>query len=132
MSDSPPEKRPPFSGGTNIALKMPPHLFEASVAFYRDILGLEELPPDGPGSRFALGPVTLWVDRCPGMSQAEVWLEVRTEDTAGAAAWLATHGVPRRDEIEPLPEGLDGFWIAAPGDLIHLVCQGGGDGKSVP
>ncbi|MGH2617936.1 MAG: hypothetical protein ACRDJC_22130 [Thermomicrobiales bacterium] len=54
-----------FTGGRNIAMNVPPHLWEATVQFYR--------------------------------------------------------GVVRRDEIEPLPEGLEGFWISSPASIVHLV-----------
>lgn len=64
----------------------------------------------------------LWIDNVPGISQAELWLELRTSDGEAAAAYLAESGVTRRDEIEPLPQGSDGFWIASPGNIIHLVC----------
>jgi hypothetical protein len=29
-----------FVGGRNIAMKVPPHLYEATVQFYRDVVGL--------------------------------------------------------------------------------------------
>jgi len=29
--------------------------------------------------------------------------------------------IARRDEIEPLPDGFAGFWIAAPADIITLI-----------
>ena len=35
-----------FQGGKNIAMKVPPHQHEATVRFYRDLLGLEQI--DGP------------------------------------------------------------------------------------
>ena len=35
-----------FAGGKNIAMKVPPHQHEATVRFYRDLLGLEQI--DGP------------------------------------------------------------------------------------
>ena len=112
--------RPPFAPGTNLALKIPAHLFDATVAFYRDVLGLETRP--GPsGATVAFGAMTLWLDRVPTMTQPELWLEVRTADTAAAARWLEAGGVPRCDAVEPLPEGFDGFWIAAPGGVVHLV-----------
>ena len=31
---------PAFTGGRNVAIKVPEHAFEATVAFYRDTLGL--------------------------------------------------------------------------------------------
>ena len=52
------------------------------------------------------GRCSFWVDRVPGMSQAELWLEVVTEDTAAAARHLETAGIARCDAIEPLGEAL--------------------------
>jgi hypothetical protein len=72
----------------------------------------------GLGQRFLL-----WIDRVEGISQAEVWLQVTTEDTQAAAKHLAAEKIVRRDEIEPLPEGFDGFWISSPASIIHLVCH---------
>jgi hypothetical protein len=55
------------------------------------------------------------------MSQAELWLEIVTNDTAEAARALADAGVVRCDDVEVLGEGLDGFWISSPCAIIHLV-----------
>lgn len=121
--------RPRFAAGNNSAVKMPPGDFERLVAFYRDTIGLkvQETGKDGEIAwvRFAFGSMQLWVDRVPALSQGEVWLELATDDTPGAAAWLGAHGVAGRDEIEALPEGLEGFWVAAPGGMIHLVADKG-------
>lgn len=119
----PPTTRPAFHGGPNIALKVPPHQFEATVAFYRDVLGLEHQGTHGASETFAFGRARLWIDRVPQLSQAEVWLEVQVEDTAAAVRHLGAHGVVRCDEIEPLPEGLDGFWIANPAGIVHLIAR---------
>ena len=35
-----PGGQPEFTGGRNIAMKVPPHLWEETVAFYRDLLGM--------------------------------------------------------------------------------------------
>ena len=111
---------PAFSGGGNIALKLPPADYDASLTFYRDVLCL---PPAEhiDGTAFHFGSNLLWLDRCPQLSQDEVWLEVCCEDTKAAAQFLATQGIRRCDEIEPLPEGFDGFWILAPGHLVQLI-----------
>ena len=114
---------PKFAAGRNIAMKVPPHLHEATVRFYRDTLGLEELERQGESVGFRFGASTLWIDRVPGLSQAETWLEVVTHDLDAAAAHLAAAGVVRCDEIEPLPDGLHGFWISSPASIIHLVCS---------
>lgn len=114
---------PRFTGGPNIAVKVPPHLHEATVRFYRDVVGLEPLHDQAPYTCFAFGASRLWVDRVPGLSQAEVWLELVADDLAAAARHLKAAGVVRRDEIEPLPVGFEGFWIASPAAIIHLVSQ---------
>jgi catechol 2,3-dioxygenase-like lactoylglutathione lyase family enzyme len=115
------QQRPAFHPGPNIALKMPPGEQERLVAFYRDVIGLEVLAAEANTTVFRFGTMRLWVDRVEALSQGETWLQIQAEDVAAAAEWLAQHGAQRRDTIEQLPEGFDGFWIAAPGGIIHLV-----------
>lgn len=113
-----------FAGGRNIAMKVPPHLWDATVAFYRDVLGLavvEHAPTVPPSVCFAFGVNQLWIDRVDAMSQAELWLELTTSDAPSAAAHLAASGVVRRDEIERLPEGSESFWVQNPASIIHIV-----------
>lgn len=121
---------PKFEPGKNIAVKVPLHRFEATVSFYRDILGLAEtraVSPDRFQSvTFDFGGKNLWIDAIEGLSQAEVWLEVTTDDLDAAARYLSEKGVTRRDEVEPLPEGFRGFWVSSPCDIIHLI-EGGDD-----
>lgn len=111
-----------FEGGKNIAMKVPPHQHEATVRFYRDVLGLELIGgPDGAATGFKFGANNLWIDKVPGMSQAELWLELVTDDTAAAARQLSEAGIVRCDEIEKLGEDFDGYWITSPCAIIHLV-----------
>lgn len=115
---------PNFSGGRNIAMKVPPHLWEATVRFYRDVLGLaiiEHEPTVPPSLGFEFGANQLWVDRVDSVSQAEIWLELTTPDVQRAAGHLESAGIVRRDEIEPLPDGFDGFWVQNPASIIHIV-----------
>jgi catechol 2,3-dioxygenase-like lactoylglutathione lyase family enzyme len=115
-----------FTGGRNIAMKVPPLLWEATVQFYRDVIGLRvtEHPPTMPPSvAFEFGACQLWIDRVDGLSQAEVWLELESSDVEQASAHLKSAGVVRRDEIERLPEGFEGFWIENPASIIHLVSK---------
>ena len=96
-----------FDGGRNIALKTPPHQYEATVRFYRDVLGLK--PADGATGdsvAFEFGANTLWIDEVPSMSQAELWLEIVTDDTAAAEKAFADAGVTRCDEIEEFASGI--------------------------
>ena len=110
-----------FRGGHNIALKVPPHQWEATVRFYREVLGLRELREYAPEVVFQFGPNHLWIDRVKTVSQAELWLELITDDTDAAAGHLEAAGVARCDEIEKLPEEMNGFWISSPSSIIHLV-----------
>lgn len=112
-----------FTGGRNIAMKIPPHLWEATVRFYRDVVGLKEIKKHAPAVGFEFGANQLWIDRVPGLSQAEVWLELITNDVSAASDHLKSDGVVRCDEIEPLPEDLNAFWVSSPAAIIHLVCK---------
>lgn len=55
------------------------------------------------------------------MSQAEVWLELFTDNFSTAADHLAKAGVVRCDVIEPLGEGFRGGWIANPANIVHML-----------
>lgn len=111
-----------FVGGKNIAMKVPPHQYDATVAFYRDLLGLEQIGgPAGDAVGFKFGSNNLWIDKVPSMSQAELWLEIVTDSTADAAKALANADVVRCDDIENLGEGFDGYWVSSPAAIIHLV-----------
>lgn len=114
-----------FNGGRNIAMKVPPHLWEATVAFYRDVVGLKPVASEPTDASFEFGANRLWIDRVDGLSQAEVWLQLTTGDVERAAAHLQSAEVVRRDEIEALPDGFDGFWIQNPASIIHLVSKPG-------
>ena len=114
---------PTYRAGRNIAIKVPPHQYEATLRFYRDVLGLEALEDQAPSVGFRFGANNLWIDRVPALSQAETWLEIVTDDLAAAAAHLAAEGVVRCDEIEPLPPGFEGFWVSSPAAIVHLVCD---------
>ena len=117
-------ERPRFVPGRNIAMKIPPHEFDRTVAFYRDILGLAETTTGkGPSCRFAFGDKLLWLDPVATLSQAETWLEIVADDIDAAARYLQQQGCTRCDHIEPLPEGFRGFWITSPANIIHLVCE---------
>jgi hypothetical protein len=48
-------------------------------------------------------------------------VELSTNDLQVDSRHLRSAGAVRRDEIEPLPEGFVGFWIATPAVSIHLV-----------
>lgn len=117
-----------FKPGSNIAMKIPTHEYQGTVRFYREVLRLKELPVNGPDDtpRFEFGDKVLWLDNMPGLSQAEIWLEIVASDIGQAADYLKEQGCYRRDEIEPLPSGFNAFWIASPANIIHLVSSSDG------
>ena len=110
-----------FEGGPNIAMKLPERDYAATLAFYRETLGLKVLDENEAGAVIDFGPIRLNLDRVPHQSQTDIWLQVKTGDTGAAAAHLKAAGVTECHEVEPLPDGFDGFWIAAPSGTIHLV-----------
>ena len=116
---------PKFLPGKNIAIKVPPHQFEQTVKFYRDILKLKELNPASSDNMqsvtFQFGDKNLWIDNISTISQAEIWLEIRTDNIEKASLYLKEQNITRQDEIEKLPEGFAGFWISSPSNIIHLV-----------
>jgi hypothetical protein len=114
-----------ITGGINIAMKVPPHQYEATIAFYRDVVGLKPFTAKAPAVGFELGPNRLWIDEAPMLSQAEVWLELFTPDFAIAADHLARAGVVRCDAIEPLGDGFRGGWITNPANIVHMVREPG-------
>ena len=119
--------KPIFAPGDNIAIKVPSHQFEATVSFYKDILGLELMDQLDQGQyesvAFKFGDKNLWIDKVPTLSQAEIWLEIKTNNIEQAAEYLKSHNIVRRDGIESLPENFKGFWIASPSDIIHLISK---------
>lgn len=115
--------------GTNIAIKIPPARFEATVAFYRDALGFELTEEDVSAvatlSRsFSLpfGPVTLWLDRVEGLTETQVWFELVTDDLPSSHAQLTAAGALPCDEVEPFPDiGGSAHWVRDPAGTVHLL-----------
>ena len=109
-----------FANGGDIAIKVPRHHYEATVAFYADTIGLEVRAVHPDSHEFAFGPMRLWVDRMDTYSQADVWLELSANDLDRSMDRLRTAGTPVRDELEPL-DGVDGHWISDPAGTVWLV-----------
>lgn len=118
--------KPEFRPGKNIAMKIPAHEYESTVGFYRDVVELRELTAIGSDTtpRFEFGDKVLWLDCEARLSQAEIWLEIVTDNIEMASEYLAEQGCDRRDEIEPLPDGFQAFWVSSPSNIIHLVSAG--------
>ena len=111
----------PITGGINIAIKVPTPQYEATLAFYRDVLKLEPFTEKRPYQGFVYGPNRLWIDPVPHLSQAEVWLELFTPDFEAASERLSAQGVVRNDALESLGEGFPGGWFLSPANIVHLL-----------
>ncbi len=96
----------------------------ATVTFYKDVLGFEQLSEGGvSGSNvtFRFGDMRLWIDKADGLSQAEIWLEINTDDSQAAAEYMLRQGCSLRAGIEPLAESTNAFWVSSPSNIIHLI-----------
>ena len=103
--------------GKNIAIKVPLHKWEDTIAFYRDKVALKVVKELANSTGFAFGGMTLWIDRVEKQSQVDVWLELFTSDPNRALERL---GSPRRDELEPLDD-VTGHWTSDPAGVVLLV-----------
>ncbi|UVC10702.1 hypothetical protein IHQ71_09030 [Rhizobium sp. TH2] len=110
-----------IEGGINIAMKVPSHQYEAVVSFYRDVVKLPTFDAKAPAIGFVLGPNRLWIDEAPNYTQAEIWLELFTNDHKAALTHLEAGGAIRCDQIEDLGEGFRGGWIMNPANVVHMV-----------
>ncbi len=116
-----------FSGGVNIAIKIPKSKYEKTVAFYKDILNLnvEEKPISNPTisrtHEVKFGANTVWLDCVDNYTHSEVWLELRTPDVDGATAYLESKGVTTCDEIEEIPKDM--HWIMDPAGTVFIVAK---------
>lgn len=119
--------KPEFKPGKNIAMKVPCHEYEKTVAFYEEVLGLERKEEnliEGTNSVvFRFGDKDLWIDKVAEISQAEVWLEINTGNVEKAQKYLKEKGCTFRNEIEVLPSTIKGFWLSNPSNIIHLVVE---------
>lgn len=82
--------------GRNIAINVPAHRWNEMVAFHLDRIGLARLRDSPDSIAVAFGEIGLWLDRVPQQIQADVWLELITDDPDAALARL---GRPQRDEL---------------------------------
>lgn len=103
--------------GRNIAMKVPLHKYDETVEFYRDRVGLEVVRTMQDSVGFHFGEMTLWIDRVRHQSQADVWLELFSDDPSAALSKL---GSPLRDELEPL-DSVTGHWTSDPAGTVLLV-----------
>ena len=115
------ESIPSYRGGKNIAMKVPPHQWQPTVHFYRNVAALPVVSDSAESVAYSFGATTLHIDLCKHLSQAEVWLELVSSDIEGAKVHLENEGVTRCDEVEALPVGFNGFWVSSPASIVHLV-----------
>lgn len=116
-----------FAGGVNIAIKIPKRKYETTVAFYKDVLGLEveEKPIQNPTvsrtHQVKFGPNTVWLDCVDNYTHQEVWLELKTPDVEKATEYLSSKGIGTCDEIEKIPEDM--HWITDPAGTVFILSK---------
>jgi hypothetical protein len=96
-------------------------MYSATLPFYRDVIGLPPIETLLPDIVFKFGDKRLWLDAVDHISQAEIWLEIQTDDVKAAAKYLDLKDIIRCDKIENLPRSFEGFWITNPANIVHLV-----------
>ena len=106
-----------MEAGKNIAIKVPLHRWEDTVAFYRDKVGLPVTRELDNSTGFEFSNLTLWIDRVPAQSQVDVWIELFDDDPDAALSRL---GSPNRDELEPLTN-VTGHWTSDPAGTVILL-----------
>lgn len=106
-----------MEAGKNIAIKVPSHRWDDTVAFYRDKVGLPVARELKDSTGFEYGSLTLWIDRVPHQSQVDVWIELFDDDPAAALSHL---GSPNRDGLEPLTDVV-GHWTSDPAGTVILL-----------
>lgn len=114
-----------FEGGLNIAIKIPRHIYEKTVAFYRETLGLEvvEKPLENPTvsrtHRVKFGHNIVWLDCVDNYTHPETWLELKTTDVKQATKYLESKGVEPRDTLEKIPDNM--HWIMDPAGTVFIL-----------
>jgi hypothetical protein len=122
-----------FTGGPNIAIKIPRIKYADTVKFYRDVLRLEveEQPIDSSTvsrtHRVKFGASVVWLDCVDNYTHSETWLELRTPDVPLAADYLRSRGVATVDELERIPKEM--HWVMDPAGTVLLLCKPGEVGK---
>lgn len=118
----------PFQGGVNIAIKIPKSKYEATVAFYKNILKLpvEEKPIDNPTvsrtHEVKFGNNIVWLDCVDNYTHSETWLELTTPNVPQATEYLKANGISTCDELEQLPDN-NAHWIMDPAGTVLIVNQ---------
>lgn len=114
-----------FSGGINIAVKIPKSKYEKTVSFYRDILKLEttERPIKNPTvsrtHEVIFGENILWLDCVDNYTHSETWLELRTSNVENAVEYLRKNGIETCDELEEIPK--ENHWIMDPAGTVFIL-----------
>lgn len=116
---------PTFRSGPNIAIKIPKSKYDATVAFYRDILKLDltEKAIDNPTisrtCEIKFGPNILWLDCVDNYSKSEIWLELQTPDVEKATQYLGENNIHPCDELEKIPATM--HWIQDPAGTVFIL-----------
>lgn len=114
-----------FTGGKNIAVKIPKSKYDQTVAFYRDILKLEVLekpisnPTVSKTHQVKFGNNIMWLDCVDNYTHSETWMELNVEDVDQATQYLESNGIRTCDELESLPDNM--HWITDPAGTVFIL-----------
>ncbi len=114
-----------FSGGINIAIKIPKSKYNNTVSFYRDILKLEVTeksinnPTVSRTHEVKFGHNTIWLDCVDNYTHAETWLELKTPNVEEATEYLLSRGIETCDELEEIPK--ENHWIMDPAGTVFII-----------
>ena len=114
-----------FEAGTNIAMKIPGHLYSDTVDFYKNVLLLEveekqiKHPTVLQTHKVKFGACTLWLDCVEGIQESSLWLQIITPDIKRATDYLISNDVHTYDELEQIPESM--HWIKDPAGTVMLL-----------
>lgn len=118
---------PQFTGGLNIALKIPKRHYEKTVAFYRDVLQLKleprktSAPTVTQTYKCQFGQTTLWLDEVANYAKSDVWMELKTDNMGEALEQLNSHGIEPSDELEEIPENV--HWVTDPAGIVYVLTE---------
>lgn len=114
-----------FTGGNNIALKIPKYKYDETVRFYKDVLKLEvreeeiSNPTVSRTHSVVFGSNMLWLDCVDNYTHSEIWLEINTSDVPMATEYLKENNIETKDEFEKIPD--DKHWITDPAGTVMIV-----------
>ncbi len=107
--------KPKFTPGKNIAMKVPTNEFDGTVAFYRDILGFEEVNLNSPDNlesvTFKFGDKISGLIRSPVLARQKYGLKSLQKTLRWHRSILRKITISDEMELSHCRKGLKGFGL---------------------